>query len=302
MTIAARSPLPGEEPASPPATVPEQSPRRRRAPKPPAAPPEVSEETVRPSRGSKPPLPGSEAAEEPVQSSRASKPSAPDSDPDESRKVTLRLPATVADQIAKLAEDRGVPRSQLAREIMERGLHMDGSRFVLPGGEGRAVLEHVGAPPDASTEIPDGYVGDSPDAGGAEAAPSGEAATAARPAAPESPQQEEDEPDPEPVPLAASVSPLVAASALVGLPRACRTAGVFLGLALLVGLLGLAVALLAPRYGLHAPAPGPYASGAYLVDRWTGRVWFCDSAARGLPARGCAPFLRGSALLGQPPR
>ena len=62
---------------------------------------------------------------------------------------------------------------------------------------------------------------------------------------------------------------------------------------LLVGVVGLVAGLVAQRYQLHAPDPGAYGAGAYLVDRWNGRVWFCDSAQRGLPVRVCAPFVLG---------
>ena len=298
MTSAARSPLPGAEPSPPPDAVSSGPTRRRRGPKARAASDEPREESSRRSRASKPALPGSDAPDEPVGPSIPVKPAPADSDGDDSRKVTLRLPGTVAERIAKLADDRGVSRGQLAGEIMERGLHMDGSRFVLPGGEGREVLEHVGTAPPESPEIPRGYVGQSADEGGEDEAPSagpGSGSSGAAPAA-----DREEEPEAGLLPSLPAVGPVVTATALAALSRAFRSVGVYLGLALLMGLLGVALALVAPRYGLHAPAPGPYASGAYLVDRWTGRVWFCDSAIRGLPARGCAPFLRGLASPGEP--
>ena len=83
---------------------------------------------------------------------------------DDTRRVAFSLPVSVAERITELAAERGVPRSQVARSIVERGLHMDGTRVLFPGGPDRPDLEHVGdAPSDAGgapPEIPSAYVDD----------------------------------------------------------------------------------------------------------------------------------------------
>ena len=172
---------------------------------------------------------------------------------------------------------------------------MDGTRVIFPGGPDRPDLEHVGdAPPDAGgapPEIPSGYVDDvEPSAAPAPAgADSGGAA-----------------PDTWPVVGALEPAPGSAASSGgvgppgLGVPPVPaqppsmfeQRYGLVLALVLLLGLLGIAGSLAAPRYAVFAPDPGAYGAGAYLVDRWTGRLWFCDSANRDLPQRYSAPFRR----------
>ena len=213
--------------------------------------------------------------------------------------MAFSLPVSVAERITELAAERGVPRSQLARSIVERGLHMDGTRVLFPGGPDRPDLEYVGdAPPDAGgapPEIPSAYVDDvepsaasapaGGDAGGG--APGGAADTSAA------------EPVREPAPGSEAPSGGVGSSGaavpvVLAQPPSMfeQRSGLVLALVLLVGLLGIAGSLAAPRYAVSAPDPGAYGAGAYLVDRWTGRLWFCDSANRGLPDRYCAPFRR----------
>lgn len=75
---------------------------------------------------------------------------------DDTRRVAFSLPVSVAERITELAAERGQPRSQVARSIVERGLHMEGTRVLFPGGPGRPDLEHVGQPPsDAAEELPE---------------------------------------------------------------------------------------------------------------------------------------------------
>ena len=216
---------------------------------------------------------------------------------DDTRRVAFSLPVSVADRIIELAAERGQPRSEVARSIVERGLHMEGTRVLFPGGPGRPDLEHVGQPPpDAAgelPEIPSAYVaGAEPSTGSPpREADAGEGAVglsagAAEPVSEASPGSARSAQPPD------SSGPGV--PLLFTQPRSMFEPrhGLILALVLLVGFLGIAASLGAPRYAVAAPDPGAYGAGVYLVDRWTGRLWFCDSATRGLPERYCAPFRR----------
>ena len=71
-----------------------------------------------------------------------------------------------------------------------------------------------------------------------------------------------------------------------------RTLFSFLGV-LAAGLL-LVLLVAGTRFSVVAPDPGQYGSGAYLMDGWTGRIWYCESARRGLPRPVCVEFVRDS--------
>ena len=219
---------------------------------------------------------------------------------DDTRRVAFSLPVSVAERITELAAERGVPRSQVARS--NRGARTpygwDPGAFSPVDRVGRTWSMWVTQPSDAGgapPEIPSAYVDDvEPSAASASAAgdagggaPGGTADTSAA------------EPLREPAPGSAASSGGVDSPGL-GVPLVLaqppsmfeQRNGLVLALVLLLGLLGIAGSLAAPRYAVSAPDPGAYGAGAYLVDRWTGRLWFCDSANRVLPDRYCAPFRR----------
>ena len=222
------------------------------------------------------------------------------------KRLTVRLPADIVDGLTSAAHGEGTSRGLLVRRLLETALRKPPAdpAVVLPGTDGRPTLVHdegLRQAPDGDP-IPEGYTG----------------LPAARPAggkpavSPDPPDADPpDDPDkagtpgagearPEPAAVSeepASAPPVVPDSVLFQAPPAAHAGGKLFRCALVAVLLlaglGLVLGAAAQRYQLHAPNPGAYGAGAYLVDRWSGRVWFCDSAQRGLPARVCAPFSLG---------
>ena len=83
-----------------------------------------------------------------------------------------------------------------------------------------------------------------------------------------------------------------AAAPMGFLPQGRHVHSILWGVGLLGALLVL-LALLGPRFEVAAPGgSGGVRAGAYVLDRWTGRLWYCDSAARGRPAPVCVEFER----------
>ena len=222
------------------------------------------------------------------------------------KRLTVRLPADIVDGLTSAAHGEGTSRGLLVRRLLETALRKPPAdpAVVLPGTDGRPTLVHdegLREAPDGDP-IPDGYTG----------------LPAARPAggkpavSPDPPDADPpDDPDKAGTPGAgearsepaavseepASAPPVVPGSVLFQAPPPAHAGGKVFRCALVAVLLlaglGLVLGAAAQRYQLHAPNPGAYGAGAYLVDRWSGRVWFCDSAQRGLPARVCAPFSLG---------
>ena len=225
---------------------------------------------------------------------------------DDLKRLTVRLPADVVEQLSSAAHGEGTSRGLLVRRLLEAGLrHPPGPEqaVVLPGGTGRPTLVHEGDLREAGdgVEIPDGYTAPP------EATPRG------RPAAVEdkhAPRRRGRRPGGRPAlrggeakgagchptrPRSGGARPLRRrpSGAAAAAPASGRVYRFALLAVLAAGVAALLVGLLPQRYQLHAPDPGAYGAGAYLVDRWSGRVWFCDSAQRGLPVRVCAPFALG---------
>ena len=256
------------------------------------------------------PLPGEEEAGRP----KTAPASAEGADADLKR-LSVRLPAELVDGLTSAAHGEGTSRGLLVRRLLEAALSKPPAdpAVVLPGTDGRPTLVHdhgLREAPDGDP-IPAGYTAapaarppvgkpavsddasdaDPPDDPGKGAA-SGNGAAAAEAAAVSE----------EPAPAA----PVVPGSVLFqAVPPPVQLGGKLFRFALVVVLLvaglGVILGVAAQRYQLHAPDPGAYGAGAYLVDRWSGRVWFCDSAQRGLPARVCAPFSLGRLAPPAPP-
>ena len=226
---------------------------------------------------------------------------------DDLKRLTVRLPADVVDQLSSAAHGEGTSRGLLVRRLLEAGLRHPPEpeqAVVLPGGTGRPTLVHEGDLREAGdgVEIPDGYTAPPeatprrrPAAAEDEHAPPAAAeAAGGRPATGGAAGEAAVPPDAPAAPVAPAAPGAVLFQAL---PPAAPASGRVYRFALLAvlaaGVAALLVGLLPQRYQLHAPDPGAYGAGAYLVDRWSGRVWFCDSAQRGLPVRVCAPFALG---------
>ena len=257
------------------------------------------------------PLPGEEEAGGP-------KTAAPPGDAADAdlKRLTVRLPADVVEGLSSAAHGEGTSRGLLIRRLVEAGLRNPPEpeqAVVLPGSEGRPTMVHQGALREVGDgeEIPAGYTAPPPESptGGKAAAdeeePDPEAAEEPGNGRAANGRAGNGRPRAEPGPAAArpavpasDPAPAVPGSVLFQAPpTALQPAGKLFRFALvtvlLVGVLALVGGLVAQRYQLHAPDPGAYGAGVYLVDRWSGRVWFCDSAQRGLPARVCVPFVLG---------
>ena len=246
-------------------------------------------------------------------STRVPEPSAP-----EQVRVNLKVPADMRARLEELARDRGVSKADFMRQTLERGLRMHGSRVMVEGAPGQPTMEHVGDPDAPQSGIPSGYFPPDTDeveqGDGAEAvAAAGDPAVgdarqppAAQPAVPP-PEPEDDIEAVVPAAPAEPVLPMPGAGPLglypqyaPGPPVVVNTGGYsslraflsFLGLLAAALLLVLLVA--GTRYSVVAPDPGQYGSGAYLMDGWSGRVWYCESARRGLPRPVCLEFVRDS--------
>ena len=218
------------------------------------------------------------------------------------------------DLMEEMARERGVSKTDLMRDVLARGLRMDGSRVIAEGVGDRPTLEHVGDPNPPRSQIPSGYFppnGDPPpetdpadetdtDPDTSGAAPPG----ASGEEAPEIPEEVPPEaPDVARAPAVSSpgAGPLgLQYLQTVGPPVVVNTGGgstfrtLFTFLAAVVGGLLLVLLVVGARYSVAAPDPGQYGSGAYLMDGWTGRVWYCESARRGLPRPVCVEFVRDS--------
>ena len=244
----------------------------------------------------------------------------PDSHPSDRVRVRARIPARLRDRVERLAEERGLTRSQAVEEVLDRGLRRVVT-VVASGTGGRPDLVHLGLDDDGDPAvarvglertdgrppvIPDGYTdgaasragrgrGDDADVRGrgpGSAASIGSvlgldgggggAAGAGRPGSSGLAAGS----------VATPEAVEAAAAPMRFLPQGRHVHWILWGLGL-VGAALLVLALLGPRFEVAAPGgSGGARAGAYVLDRWTGRLWYCDSAARGRPAPVCVEFER----------
>ena len=212
----------------------------------------------------------------------------------------VRVPSDVRDRIDEAARARGVSRPEFVRDALESALVAPAADPVAGDGQHSLHLNGSGPESDASVAIPEAYVARSPlPAAPADAAAGGSASEsppdpppelASDPSAPPEPLAAAADPEPEPAPARppAYVPPELTSA---GRPRSSAFLIVFLAVLAFV-LAGGALAFWGhyERFAVHAPAPGSSLAGAYVLDRWTGHLWFCDAAQRGRDAPRCVRF------------
>ncbi len=247
--------------------------------------------------------------------------SSPDSRPSDRVRVRARIPAGLRDRVERLAEERGLTRSEAVAEVLDRGLRRVVT-VVASGTGGRPDLVHLGLDDDGDPAvarvglertdgrppvIPDGY-SDGPaarggrgrdgdadvrgrgpgfaasigsvlglDGGGGGAAGAGHPGSSGSAAGPVA------------TPEAVEAAPVPTRF----LPQGRHVHSMLWGVGLAGAALLVLLAVLGPRFEVAVPGgSGGVRAGAYVLDRWTGRLWYCDSAPRGRPAPVCVEFER----------
>lgn len=247
--------------------------------------------------------------------------SSPDSGPSDRVRVRARIPARLRDRVERLAEERGLTRSQAVEEVLDRGLRRVVT-VVASGTGSRPDLVHLGLDDDGDPAvarvgiertdgrppaIPAGYTDGPASRGGrgrdgdADVRGRGRGVAASigsvlgldgrGPGAAGAGHPESSGPAAGPV---ATPEAVEAAAAPMGfLPHGRHVQSILWRVGLLGAALLVLLALLGPRFEVAAPGgSGGVRAGAYVLDRWTGRLWYCDSAARGRPAPVCVEFER----------
>ena len=232
------------------------------------------------------------AAASPPSDSQAPEPFAPPSQSEastEPARVSLRLPAALAADVAVVAREQGVSGSRAYEILLRRALRPRSGPMVAVGPTGSPDLHHAGVDLDSGPDgprIPDGYfvpeaVPDDPPASSAEDAPLAPSfgsvlgLAAEVPAGVPAPVASEPpglagEPDSRPLRLAAAI------------PWSSFVRRLRLPLAWAAGAMALLLVAVLFRFGIVAGGSGP---GSYVLDRWTGAVSFCaPSAATAGPA------------------
>ena len=245
--------------------------------------------------------------------------SSPDSGSSDRVRVRGRIPARLRDRVERLADERGLTRSQAVEEALDRGLRRVVT-VVASGTGGRPDLVHVGLDDDGdpalarvgleradggSPAIPAGYTdgpmprgghgrddhadvrgrgpGSSASIGSVLGLDGGSAAGAGHPGSGGSAAG----------PVATPEAVEAAAAPTGFLPHGRHVQSILWAVGLLCAALLVLLAVLGPRFEVAAPGgSGGVRPGAYVLDRWTGRLWYCDSAARGRPAPVCVEFER----------
>ena len=212
----------------------------------------------------------------------------------------MRVPSDVRDRIDEAARQRGVSRPEFVRDALESALVASPKAPVA--GDGQHSLHLNGSDPasDAPVAIPETYVARSP----LPTAPADAVAGVSPSEVPPDPAPEasSDSSAPsEPLSTAAALpaepvlpAPAAPAPAELGSHHAQRSTARFVAVVVVLafGLAGGALAFWAhyERFAVHAPAPGSSLAGAYVLDRWTGHLWFCDAAQRGRDTPRCVRF------------
>ena len=234
--------------------------------------------------------------------------SPPDSGPSDRVRVRARIPARLRDRVERLAEERGLTRSQAVEEVLDRGLRRVVT-VVASGTGGRPDLVHLGLDDDGDPAvarvglertdgrppaIPAGYTDGPASRGGRRR--DGDADVRGRGrgvAASIGSVLGLDGRGPGAGPVATPEAVEAAAAPMGFLPHGRHVQSILWRVGLLGAALLVLLALLGPRFEVAAPGgSGGVRAGAYVLDRWTGRLWYCDSAARGRPAPVCVEFER----------
>jgi len=241
--------------------------------------------------------PASSPAEPAAASSRSAEPGAA-----AHVEARVRVPAAMRDRIDAAAAGRGVSRTEFLRAALDRALAVEEEPPPAVAGDGDTELYVDGAAASRSgpAPIPEAYVARSPLPAAAAAAPDAPAAPVpgstlglSGPAAGNGagPADAAVEPGAEAGPAGVDEPPAAPrAAAPRGFSPLVRLAASFAAALLVLGVAALVLSAVEGRYRVHAPAPGATLAGAYVLDAWTGRVWFCDAALRGRDLPRCRRF------------